>query len=85
MEMSQDEVRDYWIHLGRKRKQEGFSMTEIFLSLCLIRRRIWDKIEREGLLDTAMDLRLAMDLYCRVTIFFDRATLFAVRGFEGRE
>ncbi len=83
-ETTKDEMRDYWTALGRQRRLEGFPFSEIVLSLCHIRRLLWEKVQAEGVLDTALDLYQAMDLHHRVVLFFDRAIYFAALGFEAR-
>jgi len=42
-ELDSEEIKKYWVELGRKRRQEGFALPEIFLSLCLIRKRTLDQ------------------------------------------
>ncbi len=75
------EMQDNWIALGEKRRQEGFTLPEIFLSLCLERKQVWHKIQSEGLLDNALDLYQALDLYDRLVTFFDRALYYAIIGY----
>jgi hypothetical protein len=84
-ETSKEEVQSYWTALGRQRRREGFPFSEIALSLCHIRRLLWGKIQAAGLLETALDLYQAMDLYHRVIVFFDRAIYYAAVGYEERD
>jgi len=81
-ETTKEEMRDYWTALGRQRSKEGFPFSEIVLSLCHIRRVLWEKVQAEGVLDTVLDLYQAMDLHQRVVLFFDRAMYFAAVGYE---
>ena len=81
-ETSKEEIKNYWTSLGRLRRQEGFPFSEIVLSLCHIRRLLWEKVQSAGLLDTALDLYQALDLHHRVVLFFDRAMYFAAVGYE---
>lgn len=81
-ETTREEVRNYWRALGRQRHREGFPFSEIVLSLCHIRRLLWEKIQSAGLLDTALDFYQAMDLHHRVAVFFDRAVYNAALGYE---
>ncbi len=82
LETTKEEMRDYWTALGRQRRKEGFPFSEIVLSLCHIRRVLWEKVQSEGVLDTALDLYQAIDLHNRVVLFFDRAMYFAAAGYE---
>jgi len=81
-ETTKEEMKNYWTALGRQRRKEGFPFSEIVLSLCHIRRVLWEKVQSEGLLDTVLDLYHAMDLHQRVILFFDRALYFAAVGYE---
>jgi hypothetical protein len=81
-ETTKEEMKEYWTALGRQRRKEGFPLSEIVLSLCHIRRQLWEKVQAEGLMDTALDLYQAMDLHNRVVLFFDRAIYFAAVGHE---
>jgi len=83
-EFTEKQMEDYWTALGRQRREEGFTMSEIMIAICLIRRDIWQKIRNEGLLDTAEDLYDAMELYGRIVNFFERAQFYTVRGYEGK-
>ncbi len=83
-ETTTEDMKEYWTALGRQRRIEGFPFSEIVLSLCHIRRQLWDKVQAEGLLDTALDLHQAMDLHHRAVLFFDRAIYFAAVGYEER-
>jgi RsbT co-antagonist protein rsbRD N-terminal domain len=82
---SKDDIEKYWTDLGRRRRKEGFPLSEIVQSLFLIRRHLWQKVEAEGLLDTAYDLFQAMELSNQVTLFFDRAVYHSARGFEAED
>ena len=84
-DMTKTEIRDYWMALGRERCREGYPLSEIVQALCLIRRHLWIKVDSEGLLDTALDLRHGIELFTRVLIFFDRAIYYAVIGYEAAE
>lgn len=83
--MSREELQKYWMDLGRQRRKEGFPLSEIVQSLYLIRRHLWQKVEAEGLLDTAYDLFQAMELHNSVILFFDRAVYHAACGYELRD
>lgn len=83
-ETTNEEVRDYWTGLGRQRREEGFALAEIVQAIHLIRKHLWLKIQSEGLLDNAMDLLLAMELYNHIVAFFDRAVLYTVKGYESK-
>jgi hypothetical protein len=82
---TKEEFKNYWKELGKQRRQEGFPLSEIILSLCILRLRLWQKVESEGLLDTALDLYQALELSNRVVVFFDRAIYFTSSGYEEKD
>lgn len=79
---TKQDVAAYYTVLGAERYREGFRLPEVVQALTLTRRHLWLKILFEGLLDSAMDLYAAMDLNNSVVLFFDRAILFTVQGYE---
>jgi hypothetical protein len=84
-ETSKEEIKSYWVALGRQRREEGFPLPEIILTLSILRRHLWMKVQSEGLLDTALDLYQAMELNNRVVTFFDRAVYYAACGYHQRD
>ena len=81
-ETTKEEIARDYVALGAERKKEGFALAEIIQALILIRRNLWRKVLREGLLDTTLDLYQAMELNNRVVRFFDRAIYFTTVGYE---
>ncbi len=81
-ETSKEEIKSYWTSLGKKRREERFPLSEIVQAISLVRRHLWQKVQSEGLLDSAYDLFQAMELYNRVIVFFDRAIYYTVLGYE---
>ena len=84
-ETTKEEIKSYWRDLGKQRREEGFPLPEIILSLSMLRRHLWIKVQAEGLLDTALDLYQAMELHNRVITFFDRAVYYAACGYEDKD
>jgi hypothetical protein len=79
---SNEEIRSYWTSLGQARRKENYALSEVIHAVALIRRHLWNKVQAEGLLDSAYDLFQAMELYNRVMLFFDRAIYYTAVGYE---
>jgi hypothetical protein len=79
---TQKEIEKTYRALGAQRYKEGFKLHELIQALITTRRVLWLKVEADGLLDTALDLKSAMELNSRVVVFFDRAIFFAAQGYE---
>jgi hypothetical protein len=84
-ETTKEEIKSYWTDLGKQRREEGFPLPEIILSLSMLRRHLWIKVQAEGLLDSALDLYQAMELHNRVITFFDRAVYYAACGYDDKD
>jgi hypothetical protein len=79
---NKNEVQKTYRALGAQRYQEGFKLYEVIQALINTRRVLWLKVEADGLLDTALDLKSAMELNSRVIVFFDRAIFYTAQGYE---
>jgi hypothetical protein len=77
-----EDIQKIYTELGTQRREEGFALSELLQALIITRRVLWIKIESEGLLDTALDLNLALQLSNQTILFFDRAMIFAAKGYE---
>ena len=83
-ESKKEDIERVYLALGKQRKQEGFALSEVIQALIIARRHIWLLVESEGFLDTALDLRNAIDLVNRSILFFDRAIYFTSVGYEAK-
>jgi len=79
---TEEEIAHYYTALGERRRCQGFALSEVIQALLITRRVLWFKVLADGFLDTALDLHLALELYNRVMLFFDRATYFLAVGYE---
>ncbi|MBN1382305.1 MAG: hypothetical protein JXA41_11565 [Deltaproteobacteria bacterium] len=80
-----DDIKAVYTDLGKQRRKEGFSLSEVIQTLVITRRHIWLLVQSEGYLNSALDLRLAIDLINRTIVFFDRAIYFTATGFESKD
>jgi hypothetical protein len=83
-ETTKEDIARIYTALGKRRRIQGFKLSEVIHALILTRRVLWFKILSEGLLDTALDLNRAMDLNNHTVVFFDRATYYIAHGFESQ-
>jgi hypothetical protein len=81
-ETSKDDIQELYTALGVQRRKEGFDLSELITAFVITRRVLWAKIESEGVLDTALDLNIALQLSNQMLVFFDRAMVFAAQGYE---
>jgi hypothetical protein len=84
-EISKEDVKNFYTALAKQQRREGFALSEVVQALIITRRHIWLLIDSEGSLDSAFNLRLAIDVINRAVLFFDRAIYFTVLGFDARD
>jgi hypothetical protein len=77
-----DEIRRKYMTLGAQRYREGIPLSEVLMALLITRRVLWSKVESEGMLDTAVEVNMAMAMSNQVQLFFERALVFVARGYE---
>ncbi len=81
-ETAEEEIAEYYLSLGERRRKEGFAVSEVIWALVITRRHIWFKVLSDGLLDTALELNQALELNNRVIRYFDRALYYLCVGYE---
>jgi hypothetical protein len=79
---TQEGIERIYTTMGAQRRKEGFKLSEVMQALIITRRVLWGKIEADGLLDSALDLNMALHLNNRTILFFDRAMIYAAQGYE---
>lgn len=84
-EVSKEEVAEQYVAHGAERRGEGFKLSEVVQALILMRRRLWQKVLADGLLDDVLDYYHATELYRKVVLYFDRAIYFTIVGYENEK
>ena len=78
-----DHIKNFYIKLGVERNKAGVKISGVLSALSLIRKHIWDIALAQGALQKNLDLYMTFELQRRMTIFFDLATFYTTRGYEG--
>jgi hypothetical protein len=81
-EERREEVERTYTALGEERFREGLKLSEVVEALAMTKYQLWAYIRDYGLLDSALHLHQALELYNRVVLFFDRASYYTVLGYE---
>ena len=69
--------------LGRVRREEGIPLSEVVFALTLVKEHLWRYVLSSGLASSPVDLYQEEELALLVGRFFDKATYYAVKGYEG--
>ena len=79
-----DRIKSFFMNLGLERKRASVKISGVLSALSLIRKHIWDVALAQGALQKNLDLYMTFELQRRMTIFFDLATFYITRGYEGK-
>lgn len=77
-----EEIRSFYLGLGRERNQMGFGPYETIGSLTILRKIIQQFAGKNMARKNAVEAYKALELDNRIIAFFDRAIYFVSRGFE---
>ncbi len=77
-----EDIRDYYVGLGRERRKEGFQLSEILSALSLTKKHIWEFALSQGIWQKMINIYMALELDRRIVIFFDKAAFYTARGYE---
>lgn len=81
-EKSEAEIEATYRELGRQRCREGVPLNELIYALILVKRQLWDYVQKNDLPESAANLYGEELLVVMVGQFFDTAVYHAVRGYE---
>lgn len=76
------EIRDHYLKLGAQRYHEGIPLSDLVMTLMLIKRHLWLYVMEQNFFDSSFQLMQALEFNNRVVLFFDRAIYFATIGYE---
>ena len=77
------DIQAYYTDMGRERRREGFHLGEILSALSLIKKHLWEFALSRGMWQRTIDIYMALELDRRIVIFFDKASFYTARGYEG--
>ncbi|MHB8780199.1 MAG: RsbRD N-terminal domain-containing protein [Candidatus Geothermincolia bacterium] len=81
-ETKREEIRLFYMDLGRQRFEEGFRLEEVLMALILLKRYLWLEVMSEGFVSINLEVYQVMELNNRVVLYFDRAIFFTTVGFQ---
>ncbi|MBI4472639.1 MAG: hypothetical protein HY646_08230 [Acidobacteria bacterium] len=77
-----EEVRQVYESLGRRRFQEGIPLHEVICALILTKDHLLDYVRTNGLATTTLEIYAEQELCNKVNHFFDRAIYYTTVGYE---
>ena len=79
---TEEEIEATYSALGKRRHTEGIPLSQVVYALILEKCHLRDYIRSAGLVDSAVELYQEQELHRLIGHFFDRATYYAVKGYE---
>jgi hypothetical protein len=79
-EFPKDKIEERYVKVGRERYDMGIPVQQAVKGLILQRRHIWLYV-MDKMYDDKTDYMEAMELNNRVTLYFDRAMLYMLKGY----
>ena len=77
-----EDIAGWFTTVGKKRFQEGYALSEVIQALVILKRELWKKVLKDGLIDNALDLFVTLKLNNDVVLFFDHAFYNVALGYE---
>ena len=77
-----DDIEHVYKALGRRRAEQGVSMSALCWAILMIEENLWEFLEMEGLRERPLDILGSLELLRLMDQFFDQAVYFATLGHE---
>ena len=79
---TEDAIEHTYAEVGRQRFGDRIPISQVVYAFIVTKVHLRDFIRASGLVDSAVQLYQEEELHLMVDQFFDRATYYAVRGYE---
>jgi hypothetical protein len=76
------EIEQCYFEIGGRCASQGVALSDFCWSIVLTKEYIWEFLQRQGLMLSAIEIYGEMELLRLLDQFFDRALCFAAEGYE---
>ena len=80
---TEDDIEHVYTPLGRRRAEQGVTLSALCWALMMTEENLWDFLEMEGMRERPLEILGSFELLRLLDLFFDQAIYFATRGYEG--
>ncbi len=77
-----EEIERVYVPLGRRRAEQGVTMSALCWALLMTEENLWDFLELEGMREKPLEILGGFELLRMLDRFFDQAVYFATLGHE---
>ncbi len=82
-EVSSRDLARFFMMIGQERKKDSLPLSEVIYAVILARRNLHEHLMEEIVLQDSLDLQRMIEFNTRMNYFFDKATFFVIKGYEG--
>lgn len=79
---TESDIEVRYTHLGARRSSQGIPLTQFLWAIMVSKEHLFAFLQREGFAEGAVQLYSEIELLQLLDQFFDRATYYAVVGYE---
>lgn len=80
---TEDDIERVYTPLGRRRAEQGVTLSALCWALMMTEENLWDFLELEGMREKPLEILGGFELLRLLDQFFDQAIYFATLGYEG--
>ena len=80
---TEDDIERVYKPLGRRRAEQGVSLSALCWAIMMIEENLWEFLEMEGMREKPLELLGSLELLRMLDQFFDQAVYYATLGYEG--
>ena len=77
-----EDIERVYVPLGRRRAEQGVTMSALCWALLMTEENLWDFLELEGMREKPLEILVGFELLRLLDRFFDQAVYFATFGHE---
>lgn len=79
---TEDDIERVYKPLGRRRAEQGVTLSALCWAIMMIEENLWDFLEMEGLREKPLEILGGFELLRLMDQFFDQAVYYATVGYE---
>jgi len=79
---TEDDIERVYKALGRRRAEQGVTLSALCWALMMTEENLWDFLEMEGMREKPLEILGSFELLRLLDQFFDQAVYYATLGYE---
>jgi len=79
---TEDDIERVYTPLGRRRAEQGVTLSALCWALMMTEENLWDFLEMEGMRERPLEILGGFELLRLMDSFFDQAIYFSTLGYE---